>query len=193
MMADPTSTAHKRSKAPQKAAPPMQMPVRTGKRVTKKRASETRVQIRSIDLLLKNRTNLFLASPTEFISVVRAGVPAKQVETLAKAMNFSRESLYDALHIPASTIGRKLQKDQLLSSEQSERLLGIERLIGQVQTMVSESGDPENFDAGLWLGEWVNRPLPALGGAKPVEFLDTVNGQMFIARLLGQMQSGAYA
>lgn len=192
-MADPTSTAHKRSKAPQKAAPPGQTLVRSGKRVTKKRASETRGQISSIDLLLKNRTNLFLASPTEYISVVRAGVPAKQVETLAKAMNFSRESLYDALHIPASTIGRKLQKDQLLSSEQSERLLGIERLIGQVQTMVNESGDPENFDAGLWLGEWVNRPLPALGGAKPVEFMDTVNGQMLIARLLGQMQSGAYA
>lgn len=170
-MPDPTSTASKQSMAPKKADPPRQMPVRPGKRVSKKRASQTRGQISSIDPLLKNRTDLFLASPASSpISAVRAGVPAKQVETLAKAMNFSRESLYDALHIPASTIGRKLQKDQLLSSEQSERLLGIERLIGQVQTMVNESGDPENFDAGLWLGEWVNRPLPALGGTKPVEF-----------------------
>ncbi|WP_293880590.1 MbcA/ParS/Xre antitoxin family protein, partial [Sphingomonas sp.] len=71
--------------------------------------------------------------------------------------------------------------------------LGLAELLGQVEAMVEESGSPEGFDAGAWLTNWLRRPVQALGGAKPIEYLDTIKGQMLVAKLLLQMQTGAYA
>ena len=59
--------------------------------------------------------------------------------------------------------------------------------------MVAQSGDPAGFDPDRWVGEWLERPLPALGGAAPGEFMDTMEGQYLVSRLLAQSQSGAYA
>jgi hypothetical protein len=58
---------------------------------------------------------------------------------------------------------------------------------------VRRPGLREGFDASRWVGEWLERPLPALGGAKPAEYMDTMEGQELISRLLAQAQSGAYA
>ena len=35
--------------------------------------------------------------------------------------------------------------------------------------------------------------MPALGGERPVELMDTMEGQTLVSNLLAQMQSGAYA
>jgi hypothetical protein len=70
------------------------------------------------------------------------------------------------------------------------------KLIGQVETMLEESGDPElmrGFDAARWLTHWMEEPIPALGGASPSEYMDTIEGQEMISRLLATMQTGAYA
>ena len=59
--------------------------------------------------------------------------------------------------------------------------------------MVEESGDPQGFDAAAWLSTWIEEPLPALGGARPVDIMDTMEGQALVSTLLAQIQSGAYA
>jgi uncharacterized protein (DUF2384 family) len=94
--------------------------------------------------------------------------------------------------LPRATVVRKIKNGETLSPEQSERVIGLERLIGQVAVMVAESGDPAGFDAEQWVGEWLECPLPALGGAKPAEFMDTMEGQELVSKLLAQSQSGAY-
>ncbi|MFT4439255.1 MbcA/ParS/Xre antitoxin family protein [Caballeronia sp. 15715] len=66
-------------------------------------------------------------------------------------------------------------------------------LVHQVQKMVTESGEPEGFEAGQWLAAWMERSVPALGGRRPVEYMDTVEGRALISQLLAMMQSGAYA
>lgn len=137
--------------------------------------------------------SLYRAADQEYVDKIRAGVPASYVIKLARDLRFSRESFLHTLHFPASTIERKIQKSERLSSEQSERLLGVARLIGQVQEMVAQSGNPEGFEASQWLGQWLNRPLPALGGEKPGDYMDTIAGQQVVSRLLAQIQSGAYA
>jgi hypothetical protein len=67
------------------------------------------------------------------------------------------------------------------------------RPVGAGRTRRSAIGTAEGFDASRWVGEWLERPLPALGGAKPAEYMDTMEGQELISRLLAQAQSGAYA
>jgi putative toxin-antitoxin system antitoxin component (TIGR02293 family) len=129
----------------------------------------------------------------ERIGLVRAGVPAKLLTTLAADMQVPRERLYAWLGIARTTANRKVKDSGVLSQEDSERALGIARLVGQVQRIVEESGEPEGFDAARWTAAWLAQPNDALGGQSPGAFMDTADGRALVAGLVSQMQSGAYA
>ena len=75
----------------------------------------------------------------------------------------------------------------------SKRVLCVARLVGQVQNMVDEAGDPRGFNATAWMARWLNEPLPALGGVRPLDLLDTMESQALVSNTLAQIQSGAYA
>lgn len=126
------------------------------------------------------------------IHVIRSGVPANRVGELSSAMNMPKEALMEALGLPRATINRKVQRDQTLSPQESERVMGMQALIGQVEDMIDAESNP-TFDAAKWLATWLAAPLPALGGATPASFMDTVEGQKYIGNLLEMAQSGAYA
>lgn len=129
----------------------------------------------------------------EMVEIIRHGVPAVNVEALGASLHLDKGIVTEVLGLPKSTVDKKIKGDKDLTPEQSERVLGLQRLIGQVEVIVAESGDPTGFDAGEWLARWIQKPLPALGGRKPDEFLDTVVGQQLVSKLLAQIQSGAYA
>lgn len=129
---------------------------------------------------------------TDKIRVIRSGVPAQCVGELSAVMGMPKEALMDSLGLSRATINRKVQRDQVLSAEESERVLGMQALIGQVQAMIDTETAPQ-FDAAKWLANWLAAPLPALGGATPASFMDTVEGQKYVGNLLEMAQSGAYA
>ncbi|MES2265072.1 MAG: antitoxin Xre-like helix-turn-helix domain-containing protein [Pseudomonadota bacterium] len=137
--------------------------------------------------------HIYTAAPQERIDVIRRGVPAKHLGVLSVKMNMPKESLMDSLGLSRATVSRKVREDKALSQDESERILGVEALIGQVRAMVAESGDPAGFDAAKWVSGWLNSPLPALGGSTPASYMDTVEGQKLVASLLAMSQSGAYA
>ena len=76
---------------------------------------------------------------------------------------------------------------------ESERVIGLASLIGQVQAMMQGSGEPEDVDAAAWMSRWLREPVPALGGVAPLDLIDTMQGQALVSKTLAQMQSGAYA
>lgn len=67
------------------------------------------------------------------------------------------------------------------------------KLLGIAQDIVANSTAPEAkvFDAAKWLGQWIERPQPSLGGRKPADLIDTPTGVEMVARLLGAIESGA--
>lgn len=136
---------------------------------------------------------LYHAPPLERISFIKHGVDAYDVYVLARNMGTSQDNLMVTLGLPRSTIIRKAKGKARLSAEQSERVIGMARLVGQVEAMVAESGNPEGFNAAHWVNEWLDQPNPALDQRRPAEFMDTVAGQEFVAALLAKAQSGAYA
>jgi putative toxin-antitoxin system antitoxin component (TIGR02293 family) len=136
---------------------------------------------------------IFHASPFERIELIKRGVDARKVIELATRLDTSQEHLMTRLGLPRATIVRKSKTHQNLSTEQTERIVGLSRLIGQVQAMVEQSGDPEEFDAAHWVANWIERPNPALGGRLPADLMDTVGGQELVGSVLSKMQSGAYA
>lgn len=133
------------------------------------------------------------ATAGDQVTDIRHRLPADSIPQLGHRMGLSITKIAKFLNLPRSTLGRRIRERQLLSHGDSERVLGLLRLIGQVDVMVKESGDPTNFDAAKWLADWLEAPAPALGGHRPGEYMDTVEDQQLISQLLGQMRSGAYA
>lgn len=68
-----------------------------------------------------------------------------------------------------------------------------DRLLEQMREMVRQSGEPAGFDAAAWLSRWLSEPLPALGGARPIDLLNTAEGEAQVSTILARMQSGAYS
>lgn len=136
---------------------------------------------------------IFAASPQTRIAMIRNGVPAIEAKRLVQALGVEQKVFYQALGLKTATVNRKITQSEQLASDESERLLGVARLIGQVETIIADSGDPEGFDAPEWLSRWLREPLPALGGTSPMALLDTMEGQSMVAEALARIQTGAYA
>lgn len=77
-----------------------------------------------------------------------------------------------------------------MSSDESERVLGVGSLIGMAQAMVAQSGNPDGFDAPRWVSAWLAQALPALGGVTPASYMDNFEGQKLVAELLAMSQRG---
>lgn len=127
------------------------------------------------------------------IELVKEGVPAGLLMLISEDMAISKDKLYATIGLARATVNRKLRGKQALNQDESERVLGIARLVGQVSTMVKESGNPAGFDAAKWVAAWLERPSQPLGGKRPAELMDTADGRSIVSDLLAQMQSGAYA
>jgi putative toxin-antitoxin system antitoxin component (TIGR02293 family) len=136
---------------------------------------------------------LYQSDPQARIAVIRHGIPAAVISSLSARMGMSKETLLSSLGLSRATISRKEKDAALLSKDESERVLGVETLIGMVQAMVEQSGDPTGFNAARWVAEWLTKPLPALAGETPASYMDTFEGQKLVAELLAMSQSGAYA
>ncbi len=126
-------------------------------------------------------------------ALVKTGAPAKVVGDISHEMDISKDRFVRITGLTRATVNRKIANRSDLSADESERIVGLARLIGQVETMVGESGSLAGFKAAKWFAAWIAQPLAALGGRKPEEFLDTADGREAISQLLSQMQSGAYA
>jgi putative toxin-antitoxin system antitoxin component (TIGR02293 family) len=127
------------------------------------------------------------------VKIVKKGVPARYTGVLAAGMRISKDKFYSTVGLSRATVDRKVRVNKRLNLDESERVMGIARLVGQAQTLVQESGGPPDFDPARWLADWLDRPLPALGGQRPAELMDTAEGRALVSDLLAQQQSAAYA
>lgn len=162
---------------------------------TETAAENTRLPALQRALRGRSRTYVVFhdASNVDRIGMVKAGLPARMLTTLADDMHVTRERLYRWLGIARATANRKVRADEVLSQDESERALGIARLVGLVEKIVAQSGEPAGFDAAQWTAAWLEEANHALGGKAPGDFMDTADGRALVAGLVAQMQSGAYA
>jgi putative toxin-antitoxin system antitoxin component (TIGR02293 family) len=137
--------------------------------------------------------DLYRASTLERVDIVKRGVPASYLVVLTTCMAIPKEKLYRTIGLIRATVDRKTRLRKVLNQDESERVVGIARLVGQAQSLVQESGGAGNFDGAKWLAGWLDSPLPALDGRRPAEFMDTAEGRSLVSDLLAQQQSGSYA
>jgi putative toxin-antitoxin system antitoxin component (TIGR02293 family) len=136
---------------------------------------------------------LYKLEPLETVGIVKKGVPARFLVRIIHDMARPKQYVVQMLGLAPSTATRKMESNATLNLDESERVLGMGKLIGQVQTIVEESGVPEGFDAAKWVAEWIKTPQRALGGKRPDELLDTADGRQLVSDLIARQQSGAYS
>lgn len=131
------------------------------------------------------------APPMQLLETERAGVDAAFLGDLAKRMDVSYSHLAEVVGIPKATAARKLSNNEKVNGAAA---IALARLLALAGEIVEDSTAPQaaSFDTAKWLGQWIERPQPALGGHKPSELLDTPTGVAMVIKLLGAIRSGAY-
>lgn len=125
--------------------------------------------------------------------IVKRGVNARLVDVLADSMQISRDKLIVTLGLAKTTILRKCRLQTALSSDESSRVVGMSKPIGQAQAMIEESGGIKDFAPAAWFARWLDQPLSALNGLRPGNLMDTGEGRAVVSILLSRIQSGAYS
>lgn len=134
------------------------------------------------------------ASPLDIIEIERTGVDGSFLKDLSKRMDLPASRIFGMLGVPRATGEGKAAKGELLTGSGGQAAVGVIKLLGIAQEIVrnSTADGAKDFDAARWLGQWIERPQPALGGRKPADLIDTRTGVEVVARLLGSIESGAY-
>lgn len=132
----------------------------------------------------------------EVITVVKAGIPARDLYNVIDTLHMPQEHALRMLGIAKSTASGKLKTDARITPEQSERLLGLVSLVKMVHDTVEDS-NPEaiasGFDAATWLERWITKPLPAINNKVPADLMDTMVGQALVTKVLRQALEGSFA
>jgi putative toxin-antitoxin system antitoxin component (TIGR02293 family) len=125
--------------------------------------------------------------------MIRRGISASEAKRIFADLAIGQGAGFKALNLSTATVNKKARQGDTLSPEESERIVGFARLVGQLEAMIQESGDPAGFNARAWMARWLTEPLPALGGTRPADMMDTMEGQGLVSAALAKIQSGAYA
>jgi putative toxin-antitoxin system antitoxin component (TIGR02293 family) len=134
------------------------------------------------------------ATPMEIVEIERQGVLGSFIKDLSKRMEIPSSRFFTILGVPKATAEKKAAAGERVAGRGGQATIGMVKLLNIAQEIVANStaSEARGFDAAKWLGQWIERQQPALGGRKPADLLDTPTGVEVVARLLGAIESGAY-
>lgn len=135
-----------------------------------------------------------MATPMQLVDAEREGVAGQFFKDISKRMDIPAARMFTMLGVPKATAEKKVAEGAVIRGTAGRAALGLARLLGIAKEIVADSTAPEaeNFDSARWLGQWMDRPQPALGGRKPADLIDTSAGVDIVSKLLGSIQSGTY-
>lgn len=134
------------------------------------------------------------ASPLEKIRIEKEGVPGIVIKGMSKQMGLTNQRFFAILGLPKATAEKKVATGEMIKGISGLAAVGMVELLAQAQAMADNSTAEEakTFDSAKWLGKWIELPLPALGGNKPADVIESPTGLAVVKRLLGSIESGAY-
>lgn len=134
------------------------------------------------------------ATPIQLVEVERNGVDGRFLKDLAKWIDMPAARVFTMLGVPKATAEKKAVQGAIVGGSGGQAAIAVAKLLGIAKAIVANSLSPEakGFDSAKWLGQWLERPQPALGGRKPADLIDTPTGVEVVTRLLGSIESGAY-
>jgi putative toxin-antitoxin system antitoxin component (TIGR02293 family) len=122
-------------------------------------------------------------SRLDLVPLVRGGLPYGALQAVAAHLGLSVEATARSLGLPSRTLARRKETGQLDMLE-SERVMRLADVASRAATVFGDEAY-----ARAWLRE-ANR---ALGGAKPLELLDTDVGAEAVRDVLGRIEHGVFS
>lgn len=124
-----------------------------------------------------------LRSRMDLVPRVRDGLPYAALEAIGAHLHLSVDATARSLGLSSRTLARR-KETGVLDAVESERVL---RLAEAAARAADVFGSEDS--ARAWLGE----PNRALGGAKPLEMLDTDVGVDAVRDVLGRIEHGVFS
>jgi putative toxin-antitoxin system antitoxin component (TIGR02293 family) len=121
--------------------------------------------------------------PTLVIERTRRGLSASVLDFMAKTLGISRSSMLEIVRIKPSTAERRIREKQLLTPEESDRIVRVARVTQRAIEVFEDEDDAK---------AWLKRPITSLGGVAPLSLLDTAEGYQLVTDTLGRIEYGVY-
>ena len=119
--------------------------------------------------------------PADHIAAIRNGVDYKMIHSVQAEYDFSDKLFAHFIGISDKTLFRLKKSDGKLSALSADRVYRLWRIRVLADKVLESS---ENALA------WLRRSQPGLGGAVPLDILDTEPGYEQVQRLLNQIEFG---
>lgn len=116
--------------------------------------------------------------------VIRKGLPINAFKQVASYYHIPESRMAYLVGVSARTISRLQKEHKPLNPTGSDRLYRLARIAAHAL---------EVFEDPNTVGNWLSRPNRALGGAAPVEVLDTDAGTEQVRELLDRIEYGVYS
>lgn len=117
----------------------------------------------------------------EFIKAAREGVAGKVVKQAVDVVG-QRDLFVRLVGVSPGNLHRVYRRAKL-GPTQSEALLDALRVFYRASTALG------GLDAAR---EWLNMPLPAMGGQRPLEFCDTFCGRRLVHHAIAKIEHGEF-
>jgi putative toxin-antitoxin system antitoxin component (TIGR02293 family) len=115
---------------------------------------------------------------------VEKGLPFGKLVNLTRVMGMTLQAAAEILFISPRSLQRRKVEGRLHADE-SDRLLRLSRMFGLAIELFE--GDK---DAAI---TWMNRSLPVLADASPLEMSKTEPGALEVERLIGRLEHGVFS
>ena len=101
-----------------------------------RRKSAARRSFREVQESFRSYSGAYQAPALERIEMIRNGIPAAEAKRIIETLGLSQGTALQALKLSPATVNKKAKQDHTLSPAESERVIGIARLVGQLETMI---------------------------------------------------------
>lgn len=134
------------------------------------------------------------AELNERVKLERQGVPSLVVKDFISRSGVTARTIQEAAGIPKATFTKKLRGKTLIGGTAAHSLMGMFDLVNAIEDMVRRdpAAGAESFNAEEWVGEWIQKPIPALGGQRPADLWDTPAGREAVLRVVGAAREGVF-
>lgn len=141
---------------------------------------------KSVKTFFANSPLAFLdrGEPDIVIDMTRRGLPAETIDFIAGLLALPRAGVLQVIQIAASTAERRLRAGELLTAEESDRLVRVAKALRRAA---------EVFEDDIAARGWMLGTVSTLGGRTPLSLLDTLEGYEMVMDTLSRIEYGVYA
>lgn len=120
----------------------------------------------------------------DLIDVVKEGLPMESAAFLQNSFGFTNKEMSQILSISESTYQRRIRAKSRLTQDESEKAVSLAEVY---QKGIEVFDDKESLDY------WLNSPIPALQGKKPLDLLNSMLGRKQVLNVLNALLHGLFS